>query len=68
MSVIELTQEKKALSQLEKLSLLEEISKMLQEEETLKYFTPEAIYPIETPLNNEKAAAQLQQFLEQHQA
>jgi len=34
---------------------------------SLEYFTPGAIYPVETPMNAEKAAAQLQHFLEQHQ-
>ena len=67
MSVAEITEEIKPLSRQEKLSLLEEISKMLQEEEMLEYFTPGAIYPVETPMNAEKAAAQLQHFLEQHQ-
>ena len=68
-SVIELTQDIQPLSRREKLTLIEEISKMLQQEEELsQYFTPGAVYPIETPLNAEKAAAQLQQFLEQQQS
>ncbi len=40
---------------------------MLREEESpAKYFTPGAVYPVFTPYNQEKAAAQLQHFLEQH--
>ncbi len=40
---------------------------MLREEESpAKYFTAGAVYPVFTPYNQEKAAAQLQHFLEQH--
>ena len=65
MSLIELTKEIKPLSRIEKLRLIEEISKMLREEESPgKYFTLDAKYPVFTPLNEEKAAGQLQKFLE----
>ena len=65
MSVTELTKEIKPLSRLEKLHLIEEISKMLREEESPgKYLTLDAKYPVFTPLNEEKAAGQLQQFLD----
>ncbi len=69
MVVTEITQEIKPLSRLEKLQLIEDISKMLREEESpAKYFTPGAVYPVFTPYNQEKAAAQLQRFLEQHRS
>ncbi|MDM8525569.1 hypothetical protein QUF80_19540 [Desulfococcaceae bacterium HSG8] len=68
MSLTEITREIKPLSRLEKLQLIEKISKMLQEEDDPgKYFTPGAEYPVFTPFNEEKAAAQLQQFLEEQQ-
>ncbi len=69
MSPTEITKEVMLLSRLEKLRLIEVISKMLQEEDDPgKYFTPAAKYPVFTPYNEEKAAAQLQQFLEQQQS
>ena len=65
MSLNEITKEIKPLSRIEKLHLIEEISKMLREEESpAKYFTKGAKYPVFTPYNEEKAADQLQQFLE----
>ena len=65
MSLTEIAKEIKPLSRIEKLQLIEEISKMLREEESpAKYFTKGAIYPVFTPYKEEKAAAQLQQFLE----
>jgi len=61
-----ITEEIKPLSRFEKLQLIEAISKMLLDEENpARYFVTEAIYPIFTPSNQEKAAAQLQQFLGQ---
>ena len=69
MSVTEITKEIKPLSRIEKLQLIEEISKMLREEESpAKYFTAGAKYPVFTPHNEEKAAAQLQQFLDHQKA
>lgn len=69
MVLTEITQEIKPLSRLEKLQIIEEISKMLREEESpAKYSTPGAVYPVFTPYNQEKAAAQLQHFLEQQHA
>ena len=65
MLMTEITEEIKLLSRLEKLQLIGEISKMLQEEDDPgKYFTQGVEYPVFTPYNEEKAAAQLQQFLE----
>lgn len=64
MLIVELTEEIKALPRFEKLQLIEAISKMLMEEENpTRYIATEAIYPVFTPTNQEKAAAQLQQFL-----
>ena len=65
MSFAALSNEIKPLSRIEKLQLIEEISKMLMEEESpSKYFTSGAEYPMFTPFNQGKAAGQLQQFLE----
>lgn len=66
MALTELTQEIKPLTKLEKLQLIEAISKMLMEEESPQsYLDSDLVYPLFTPLHQEKAAAQLQQFLEQ---
>ena len=65
MSLTEIAKEIIPLSRIEKLQLIEKISKMLREEESpATYFTRGAEYPVFTPYNEEKAAAQLQQFLE----
>ncbi len=62
----ELTKEIKPLTRAEKLQLIEAISKMLLEEENPQNnVAPAIIYPLFTPLDQEKAAAQLQQFLNQ---
>jgi len=62
----ELTREIKPLSRAEKLQLIEAISKMLLEEENPQNAVdPAATYPLFTHLDQEKAAAQLQQFLNQ---
>ena len=54
------------LTRFEKLQLIEAISKMLLEEESpQKYLAPDSTYPLFTPLHQEKAASQLQQFLDQ---
>lgn len=64
MALKEITKEIKSLPRFEKLQLIETISKMLMEEENpARYFASEAVYPVFTPDNQEKAAAQLQQFL-----
>jgi len=69
MLMTEITKEIKPLSRLEKFQIIEQISKMLREEDDPgKYFTPGTEYPVFTPCNEEKAAAQLQQFLEQQQS
>lgn len=66
MTLANITEEIKSLPRCEKLQLIESISKMLLEEENpTRYFASEAIYPVFTPHNQEKAAAQLQQFLSQ---
>jgi hypothetical protein len=66
MLLTDITEEIKALPRFEKLQLIEAISKMLLEEENpTRFFATEAVYPVFTPDNQEKAAAQLQQFLSQ---
>ncbi len=66
MLLVDITEEIKSLPRFEKLQLIEAISKMLLEEENpTRYFATEAIYPVFTPDYQEKAAAQLQQFLSQ---
>ena len=66
MTLANIAEEIKSLPRFEKLQLIEAISKMLLEEENpTRYFATEAIYPVFTPHNQEKAAAQLQQFLSQ---
>lgn len=66
MVLTELTKEIKPLARFEKLQLIEAISKMLLEEESPEnYVDPTVTYPLFTPLDQEKAAAQLQQFLDQ---
>ena len=66
MVLTELTKEIKPLTRLEKLQLIEAISKMLLEEESPEtYLDPTITYRLFTPLEQEKAAAQLQQFLDQ---
>lgn len=64
MELTKLTKEIKPLSRVEKLQLIEAISKMLLEEESPeKYLDPAVTYGLFTPLDQEKAALQLQQFL-----
>ena len=66
MALAELTKEIKPLTKFEKLQLIEAISKMLLEEEgAQEQLIPDSIYPVFTPLHQEKAASQLQQFLVQ---
>jgi hypothetical protein len=66
MLVTDIAKEISALSRFEKILLIEKISKMLLEEENpANYFETQKSYPVFTPLNQEKAANQLQQFLEQ---
>lgn len=66
MLLADITEEIKSLPRFEKLQLIEAISKMLlEEEDPTRYFATEAVYPVFTPSNQEKAAAQLQQFLNQ---
>jgi hypothetical protein len=66
MMLTDLAEEIKPLSRVEKLRLIETISQMLLEEENpASYFAAELVYPVFTPLNQEKAAAQLQEFIDQ---
>ncbi|HFE66431.1 MAG TPA: hypothetical protein ENJ93_04130 [Chloroflexi bacterium] len=66
MRLADLTKEITALSRIEKLQLIEAISKMLLEEENpARYFEPDKVYPVFTPLGQEKASAQLEQLLQQ---
>ena len=64
MTIAEITQKVKSLSRND-----EEISKMLQEEESpANYFEQGVEYPVFTPLGQEKAAAQLQAFLDREKS
>jgi hypothetical protein len=66
MSILELTEEIKALPKVEKLRLIEAISQMLLEEESPeKYLAVKEQHAVYTPHHQEKAAAQLQKFLDQ---
>jgi hypothetical protein len=70
MILAELTEEIKPLSRVEKLKLIEAISQMLLDEDhgAQQYFDTNTTYPLFTPLHQEKAAAQLQQFLNQQKS
>ena len=69
MLVTDIAEEISALSRFEKIWLIEKISRMLLEEENpAKYFEMEKSYPVFTPLNQEKAANQLQQFITQQKS
>ena len=64
MLLTDIAEEIKPLPKYEKLQLIEAISKMLLEEENPTwYLAAESVYPVFTPYNQERAAAQLQQFL-----
>ena len=66
MLLTDIAEEIRTLSRFEKISLIEKISKMLLEEENpARYFDPQKTYPVFTPINQEKGANQLQQFLDQ---
>ena len=67
MSIIELEQEIKPLTRLEKLQLIADITKMLQEEEEselAQYFPPGTIAAVWSPFDEYAAAAKLQELLE----
>ena len=69
MLVTDIAQEISTLSRFEKIWLIEKISRMLLEEENpAKYFEMQKTYPVFTPLNQEKAANQLQQFITQQKS
>jgi len=54
---------------LKKILLIEKISQMLLEEENPdRYFDTSKKYPVFTPVNQEEAAGQLQQLLDQHKS
>lgn len=64
-----LTAEISTLSRFEKILLIEKISRMLLDEENpAQHFNAEKRYPVFTPLNQERAANQLQELLKQHQS
>ena len=66
MLVADIAQEISTLSRFEKIWLIEKISRMLLEEENpANYFEMQKTYPVFTPLNQEKAANQMQQFITQ---
>lgn len=66
MLINDIAKEISALSRFEKILLIEKISKMLLEEENpAKYFELQQSYPVFTPLEQERGANQLQQFLDQ---
>ncbi|MCA9918528.1 MAG: hypothetical protein KC445_11300 [Anaerolineales bacterium] len=69
MLLTDITQEISALSRIEKILLIERISKMLLEEENpSRYFDSQKTYPVFTPMNQEKAANQLQELLDQQKS
>ncbi|MCZ7670957.1 MAG: hypothetical protein M5U34_29330 [Chloroflexi bacterium] len=69
MLLTDLAEEISVLSRFEKILLIEKISKMLLEEENpARYFDSQKSYPLFTPINQEKGANQLQQFLDQQRS
>ena len=69
MLLTDLAEEISVLSRFEKILLIEKISKMLLEEENpARYFDPQKSYPLFTPINQEKGANQLQQFIDQQRS
>jgi hypothetical protein len=68
-SLADIEQEISALTRFEKILLIEKISRMLLEEENpTRHFDSLKSYPVFTPINQEKGAAQLQQFLKQQKS
>ncbi len=66
MLLTDIAEEISLLSRFEKILLIEKISRMLlTEEDPAHYFDPQKKYILYTPLGQEKAAGQLQQFLDQ---
>lgn len=69
MLLTDLAEEISVLSRFEKILLIEKISKMLLEEENpARYFDSQKSYPLFTPINQEKGANELQQFLDQQRS
>lgn len=67
MSVIEIEQQIKPLSREEKWQLIEDITRMLREEEKLdiaQYFPPGTVAAVWSPFDEHAAAAKLQELLE----
>lgn len=67
MSIIELEQEIKPLTRLEKLQLIADITRMLQEEEDVEmkqFFKPGEIIDYHGPVIETKAAQQLQEYMD----
>ena len=66
MSIIELEQEIKPLTKLEKLQLIADITRMLQEEESelAQYFPPGTVAAVWSPFDEYAAATKLQELLE----
>lgn len=66
MLLTNMVEEISELSRFEKILLIEKISRMLLEEENPeRYFDSQKSYPLFMPLNEEKGAYQLQQFIDQ---
>lgn len=69
MLLTDIAEEISTLTRFEKILLIEKISKMLLEEENpANYFDSQERYPVLTPVDQEKAANQLQQFLDQQKS
>lgn len=69
MPIAEITKEISVLSRFEKILLIETISKMLlEEEDNAEPFDLQKSYAVFTPLDQEKGANQLQQFLDQNRS
>lgn len=69
MLLSDIAEEISTLTRFEKILLIEKISKMLLEEENpANYFNSQTQYSVATPLHQEKAAQQLQQFLDQQKS
>lgn len=67
MVITKITKEIEPLSRFEKLQLIAAISEILMKEEAPREFVDtEMRYPIFTPFGQEKAASQLQQFINQN--
>ena len=69
MLLTNMVEEISELSRFEKIMLIEKISRMLlKEENPEKYFDAQKSYSVFTPVNEEKGAYQLQQFIDQQKS